>query len=129
MAHADEDEEDVSLTKANFNLNLIQLLKKSNLLNRMTILVGLNGTPLNSLKIAKTEGVKIVIIPTKLNTLNFNSIRNVFDKFAIGSDWDTPGLFRQMKRLVEFGVEPHEALASATRSGAELFNLVKTWKH
>ncbi len=123
MAHADEDEEDISLTKANFNLNLIQLLKKSNLLNRMTILVGLNGTPLNSLKLAKTEGVKIVIIPTRLNALNFGSIRNVFDKFAIGSDWDTPGLFRQMKKLVELGVDPYDALASGTRFGAELFNL------
>ncbi len=123
MVHADEDEEDISLIKANFNMNLIQLLKKSNLLNRMTILVGLNGTSVNSLNVAKAEGAKIVIIPTKLNVQSFRSIRGVFDKFAIGSDWETPGLFRQMKKLVEFGVEPHEALASATRSGAELFNL------
>ena len=123
MAHVDEDNEDVSFTKSNFNLNLVQLMKKSKLLNRMTILVGLNGTPVNSLKAAKAEGAKIVLVPSKLDAESFGSIREVFDKFAIGSDWETPGLFRQMKALIDFGVGPHDALSSATKSGAEMFNL------
>ena len=123
MTHADEGEEDILTTKSNFNSNLIQLLKKSGLLSSVTVLVGLNGTSINSLKTAKTRGAKIVLIPENLSPQNFKLIRNVFDKYAIGSDWEMPGLFAQMKRLIEFGCAPEEVLNSATRFGAELFNL------
>lgn len=123
MAHADETEEDVSLTKSNFNLGLVQLLRKSRLLGSTTVLTGLNWTPSNTLKTAKAEGAKIVITPTELTFQNFRSIRNVFDKFAIGSNWKSPGLFEEMRRLIEFGVPPMEALNCATRNGADVFNM------
>jgi cytosine/adenosine deaminase-related metal-dependent hydrolase len=122
MAHVDESEEDVFTTKTNFNLNLIQLLKKSNLLGRATILVGLNGTDLGFLDLARVAGANVVIVPTKLEVKSFDLIQGVFDKFAIGSDWESPGLFHQIKQLVEFGVEPWKALACAVRTSAELFN-------
>jgi cytosine/adenosine deaminase-related metal-dependent hydrolase len=123
MAHADESEDDFLLTKTNFNTGIVQLLKKSKLLGGTTILVGLNWTPTNSLKSAKTENAKIVLTPTELTAQTFKSIRNVFDKFAIGSNWRTPGLFGEMKRLLEFGVGAQDALCCATRHGADLFNL------
>ncbi len=123
LAHADEDKEDIETTKSNFNSGIVQLLKKSKILNASTILVGLNGTPAASLKLARAGGVKAVIVPDSLNPANFKPIRNIFGKFAIGSNWETPGLFGQMKRLLELGCEPFEALASATRVGAELFNM------
>ncbi|MCL4510531.1 MAG: amidohydrolase family protein [Bacteroidetes bacterium] len=123
MTHTDEDEEDILTTKSNFNSDLIQLLKKSGLLSSATVLVGLNGTPVNSLKAAKAGGARIVLIPGKLNQPNFKSIRNIFYEYAIGSDWETPGIFAQMKKLLEFDCEPEEVLASATRVGAEMFNL------
>jgi cytosine/adenosine deaminase-related metal-dependent hydrolase len=123
MAHADESEEDILGTKSNFNSGLIQLLKKSKLLGGTTILVGLNGTQSNSLKAAKNENAKIVLTPTELTFQNFKSIRNVFDRFAIGSNWRTPGLFGELKQLLEFGLAPQEALNSATRYGADLFNM------
>ena len=63
MAHADESDEDVVVTKSNFNSSLIQLLKKSRLLGGTTILVGLNGTQSNSLKAVRNEGARIVLIP------------------------------------------------------------------
>ncbi len=123
MAHADEDEDDIEVTKSNFNSGIIQLLKKSKVLNGSTILVGLNGTPTASLKIARTAGAKVVIIPERLSPQSFKAIKNVFGKFAIGSNWKTPGLFLQMKKLLELGCDPVDALTSATRSGAELFNM------
>ncbi len=123
MTHADEDAEDIELTKSNFNSGIIQLLKKSRILNSSTILVGLNGTPPASLKVAKTGGAKVVLIPDRLNPQTFKSIRNVYGNFAIGSNWETPGLFVQMKKLLELGSDPSDALASATRAGAELFNM------
>jgi len=63
------------------------------------------------------------LIPDRLNSQSFKSIRNVYRQFAIGSDWKTPGLFEQLKRLLEIDCDPFEALTSATRSGAELFNM------
>ena len=123
MAHTDESEEDVAVTKSNFNAGLVQLLKKSKLLGGTTILVGLKGTQSNSLKSAKNEGAKIVLIPTELTFQNFKSIRNVFERFAIGSDWRSPSLFGEMKRLLEFGVAPQEVLNCATRYGADMFNM------
>ncbi|HUI29208.1 MAG TPA: amidohydrolase family protein [Candidatus Acidoferrales bacterium] len=123
MAHADESEDDVVITRSNFNSGLIQLLKKSKLLGANTILVGLNGTQANSLRAARSEDAKVVLTPTELSLQNFRSIRNVFEKFAIGSNWKTPGLFEEMKRLLEFGVTPHEVLVSATRYGADMFNM------
>ncbi|HQT92001.1 MAG TPA: amidohydrolase family protein, partial [Candidatus Kryptobacter bacterium] len=102
---------------------IIQLLKKSRILNSSTILVGLNGTPAASLKVAKTGGAKVVLIPDRLNPQTFKSIRNIYGNFAIGSNWETPGLFVQMKKLLELGSDPSDALASATRAGAELFNM------
>lgn len=122
MAQVDEDDEDVILTRSSFNSSLVQLLKKSKLLNGAAVLVGLDSASANSINIAKAEGAKIVLIPTRLSAQNFRSIRNVFDKFSVGSDWETPGLFAQMKKLLEFGCEPQEVLLSATRSGAEMFN-------
>lgn len=123
MAHADEDEEDMELTKTNFNSGIVQLLKKSKILSGSTILVGLNGTAPASLKIAKEAGAKVVLIPERLDAPAFKAIRNVYGKFAIGSNWETPGLFRQMKKLLDLGCDPVDALTSATRSGAELFNM------
>lgn len=123
MTHADEDTSDIEITKSNFNTGIIQLLKKSKILNSSTVLVGLNGTPASSLKIAKTGGAKVVLIPERLNPQNFKTIRNVFRQYAIGSNWETPGLFLQMKKLLELGCDPDDALASATRSGAQLFNM------
>lgn len=123
MTHADEDLADTETTRSNFNSGIIQLLRKSKILNSSTILVGLNGTPAASLKAAKTSGAKIVIIPENLNQQTFKSIRNTYRQFAVGSNWETPGLFLQMKRLLELGCEPDLALMSVTRSGAELFNM------
>ena len=123
MAHADESNEDFLSTKSNFNSGIIQLLKKGKLLGGTTILVGLNAAQPNSLKTAKTENAKVVLTPTGLTLQSFKSIRNAFDKFAIGSDWRTPGLFGEMKRLLEFGVPPYDVLSCATRYGADLFNL------
>lgn len=123
MAHADEDEEDIEITKSNFNSGIIQLLKKSKILNSSTILVGLNGTPSASLKVARSSGAKIVLIPDRLDLQTFKVIRNVYKQFAVGSNWETPGLFRQMKKLLDLGCSPFETLMSATRSGAELFNM------
>jgi len=123
MAHADESEEDILVTKSNFNSGLVQLLKKSKLLGGTTILIGLNGTQSNSLKAAKNENAKIVLTPSELTFQNFKSIRNYFDRFAIGSNWKTPGLFGELKQLLEFGLPPQEALNSATRYGADLFNM------
>ncbi len=123
MTHADEDAEDMEITKSNFNSGIVQLLKKSKLLNASTILVGLNGTPAASLKAAKNNGVKVVLIPDTLTAATFKSIRNFFGDFAIGSNWETPGLFIQMKKLLELGCDPFRALESATRSGAALFNM------
>lgn len=123
MTHADEDESDTDATKSNFNTGIIQLLRKSRILNSSTILVGLNGTPAASLKIAKSSGARIVLIPDRLSAQNFKAIRSVYGQFAIGSNWETPGLFLQMKKLIELGCSPVEALTSATRAGAELFNM------
>ena len=123
MTHADEDPADTLTTKSNFNSGIIHLLRKSKILSSSTILVGLNGTPGASLKIAKSSGAKIVIIPQNLNAQTFKSIRNIYRHFAVGSNWETPGLFLQMKRLLELGCEPEEVLMSVTRSGAELFNM------
>ncbi len=123
MTHADEDADDIELTKSNFNTGIIQLLRKSKILDSSTILVGLSGTPAASLKVARSGGAKIVLIPDKLNAQNFKTIRNVYGEFAIGSDWATPGLFLQMKKLLELGCEAQEALAGATRAGADLFNM------
>ncbi len=122
MSHADEDDEDVAFTRSSFNSNMVHLLRKSRLLNGATVLVGLDMTSVNSINLARSADAKIVLIPTRLDADSFGSIRSAFDRFSIGSDWETPGLFDQMKRLVEFGCEPREALFSATRSGAELFN-------
>lgn len=123
MTHADEDESDIESTKSNFNTGIIQLLRKSRILNSSTILVGLNSTPAVSLKIAKSSGARTVLIPDRLNVQNFRTIRSAYSQFAIGSNWETPGLFSQMKRLLELGCSPVEALTSATRAGAELFNM------
>jgi 5-methylthioadenosine/S-adenosylhomocysteine deaminase len=123
MTHADEDIADIETTKANFNSGVVQLLKKSRILNSSTILVGLNSTPASSLKLAKSSGAKIVLVPETLNPQTYKSVRNVFDTFAIGSNWETPGMFPQMKKLLELGCEPFEALTSATRAGADLFNM------
>lgn len=123
LAHADETEEDVDVTKTNFNSSLVQLLKRSKLLGGATILVGLNGSQPNSLKAARNENAKIVLTPTELTLQNFKSIRNVFEKFSIGSNWRTPGLFGELRRLLEFGLMPQEALNCATRHGADMFNM------
>lgn len=123
MAHADESDEDVVVTKSNFNSNLIQLLKKSRLLGGTTILVGLNGTQSNSLKAVRSEGAKIVLIPTELTFHDFRTIKNIFDRFAVGSNWTTPGLFNEMRCLLEFGVAPHEVLNCVTRYGLDMFNM------
>lgn len=123
LAHADEDEADTEITKSNFNSGIIQLLNKSKILDSSTILVGLNGTSTAALKIARAGGAKIVLIPDRLNAQTFKSIRNTFKQFAVGSNWETPGLFSQLKKLLELGCSPAEALKSATRAGAELFNM------
>lgn len=123
LAHADETEEDIVVTKSNFNSSLVQLLKKSKLLGGATILVGLNGSQSNSLKAARNENAKVVLTPTGLTLQNFKSIRNVFEKFSIGSDWRTPGLFGEARQLLEFGMAPQEALNCATRHGADMFNM------
>ncbi|HEY9165422.1 MAG TPA: amidohydrolase family protein [Candidatus Kryptonia bacterium] len=123
LSHIDEDSEDVQTTKTNFNANLIQLLKRSGLLRAATFLVGMNDTPPNSLKIARNASAKIILVPSRLNAQSYRTIRNVFDKYAIGSDWETPGLFGQMRKLLEFGCPPEEALASTTRVSAGMFNM------
>ncbi len=123
MTHADEDPSDTETTRSNFNSGIIQLLRKSKILNSSTILVGLNGTPAASLKVAKTSGARIVIIPENLDVQTFKSIRNIYRQFAVGSNWETPGMFLQMKKLLELGCEPDLALMSVTRSGAGLFNM------
>jgi cytosine/adenosine deaminase-related metal-dependent hydrolase len=123
MAHADESDEDVVVTKSNFNSSLIQLLKKSRLLGGTTILVGLNGAQSNSLKAVRNEGAKIVLTPTELTFHDFKAIRNIIDRFAVGSNWNTPGLFSEMRRLLEFGIAPHEVLNCVTRYGLDIFNM------
>lgn len=123
VVHADECENDVGETKSNFNTGIIQLLKKSRILTNSTVLVGLNHTQPASIKIARTAGAKIVLVPEELNLQNFKGIRNVYRKFAIGSNWGRPSLFSQMRKLLQLDCDPIDALTSATRHGAELFNM------
>ncbi len=123
LAHADESENDLGETRSNFNTGIIQLLKKSRILTGSTVLVGLNGTSSVSLKLARTAGSKIVLLPDELSIQNFKAITNTYKKFAIGSNWGTPGLFCQMKNLLRLDCDPIDALTSATRYGAELFNM------
>ena len=122
-AHVDETPEDVSSTSTSFGKGMIYLMQKSNLLGPRTILVGLENSSFQQLKLAASNGSKAVIIPIRHNLQSFKRVKDAFVKYAVGSDWKSPGLFNQMKALLSFDVSPSEALAACTKNGADIFNL------
>ncbi|MGC8654623.1 MAG: amidohydrolase family protein [Candidatus Kryptoniota bacterium] len=123
FAHVDETPEDVALMKSSFGKEMIPLMRKSNLLGPRTILLGLENSFHQHLKLAASSGSKAVIIPSRHNVQSFRRVREIFGKYAVGSDWKSPGLFNQMRALLSFDVPASEALAACTKNGVDIFNL------
>lgn len=121
-AHVDETFEDMSSVKNSFNREMIHLMRKSNLLGSRSVLVGLENASLQQLRLASSSGAKAVVIPTRHNLQSFKKIREAFTKYAVGSDWESPGLFNQMKALLSFDVSSLEAFEACTKNGFDMYN-------